>query len=187
MLETLQRGWWLVLVRGIFAVIFGIMALSWPGITVLSLVLLWGVYAVIDGISEIALAIRGGGHVTGGGRLILAILGVFGLAAGVIAFVWPAITALVLAYLIGFWAIVIGVGEIIGAIRLRKEIDNEWLLGISGLLTAILGVIIVVAPGAGVLGLVTVIAIFAIAWGVTLILLSFRIRGMRADTAPATA
>ena len=92
---------------------------------------------------------------------------------------------MVLAYLIGFWAILTGVMEIIAAIRLREEVDNEWLMGISGALSVVLGAILVIAPGAGVLGLVTVIAIFAIAWGITLILLSFRVRNPGA--APAAA
>lgn len=185
MLEILQRAWWLVLGRGILAVIFGILALAWPGITVWALVFVWGVYAIVDGISEIGIALRGSRGLGTGGRWVLAILGLFGIAAGIVAFVWPSITALVLAYLIGFWAIVIGVGEIIAAVRLRKEIDNEWLLALAGVLSIVVGALLVIAPGAGVLGLVTVLAIFAVAWGVTLIMLSFRIR--RIGEVPATA
>jgi uncharacterized membrane protein HdeD (DUF308 family) len=185
MLETLQRGWWLILLRGVLAVAFGIMALVWPGITVLALVFVWGVYAVVDGISEIGLAMRGGQGLTSAGRWALGLLGLLGVAAGVIAFVWPAITALALAYLIGFWAILTGILEIAAAIRLRDEIENEWLMGVSGALSVILGLILIIAPGAGALGLVAVIAVFAIAWGVALIILSFRIR--RLGGAPATA
>lgn len=185
MLEVLRHGWWLVLLRGVLAVIFGIMALVWPGITVLALVLVWGVYAVADGVAEIGIGIRGAEGLSTAGRWILVILGVFGVVAGIVAFVWPGITALVLAYLIGIWAIIIGIGEISAAIRLRKEIDNEWLMALSGLLAVVLGLIIVIAPGAGVLGLVTLIAWFSIAWGITLVMLAFRIRRAGPALAPA--
>lgn len=112
-------------------------------------------------------------------------LGLFGVVAAIVAFVWPGITALVLAYVIGFWAIFRGIFEIMAAIRLRKEIDNEWLMGISGALSVILGLIVVAAPGAGALGLVTLIGVFAIAWGIALVLLSFRVRRLGATPSPA--
>jgi uncharacterized membrane protein HdeD (DUF308 family) len=108
----------------------------------------------------------------------LGIIGVFGIAAGLVTFVWPGITALVLAYVIGFWAIATGLAEILAAVRLRQEIENEWWLGISGFLSIVLGLIIVFRPGVGALGLIALIAFFSIAWGLALIILSFRIRGL---------
>lgn len=185
MLEALQKRWWLVLIRGIAAIAFGVLALIWPGITLLSLVLLYGAYALIDGLTGLGVAVFGADGLTGGDRWWLALIGLFGVAAGIVTFVWPGITGLVLAYVIGFWAIVTGLTEIFAAIRLRKEIDNEWWLGLSGLLVLILGLIIVFRPLTGALALITWIAFFSIAWGIALVILSFRVRSMPVATPQA--
>lgn len=171
--SALHRSWWLLLLRGIIAVAFGIATFVWPQISLVSLVLVYGIYAVADGILALVAAIRGGGIAP---RWWLALGGIASLAAGALAFVWPGLTALVLVYLIGFWSIVRGVLEIVGAIRLRNEIPNEWSLGLAGALSVLFGVILVVAPGAGALGLLWLIAAWAVLFGLLLIWVAFRVR-----------
>jgi len=118
------------------------------------------------------------GHEGPGARWWLALIGVLGVLAGLAAYLWPGLTALALLTLIGIWALVYGVVEIIGAIRLRKEIDNEWLLLVHGILAALFGLIVLVRPGAGALALIWLIASFALASGVVLVILSFRLKGL---------
>jgi uncharacterized membrane protein HdeD (DUF308 family) len=177
LVQVLARYWWLVLLRGIAAIIFGILAFIWPGITLVTLVLFWGAFVLIDGILALAHAIMGGGMAS---RWWLALVGVAGIVAGLLTFVWPGLTALVLLVFIACWAIVIGVFEIYGAIKLRKEIDNEWMLILSGALSVLFGVILLVAPGAGAIGLIWVIAAYAIVFGVLLVGLALRLKKQQA-------
>src|SRR3954469_9670811 len=132
LLHALARNWWLILLRGICAVIFGVLTFVWPGVTLLTLVLLYGAYALIDGMLAIWAAITGGETAA---RWWLLIVGVLGLAAGLITLMMPGITALVLLFFIAAWAIATGAMQIVGAIRLRKEIDNEWMLIAGGVLS----------------------------------------------------
>ncbi|MGH7309476.1 MAG: HdeD family acid-resistance protein, partial [Candidatus Rokuibacteriota bacterium] len=147
MLLTLAQNWWALVLRGVFAVLFGVAAFLWPGLTLTVLVLLYGAYALLDGILAVmwSLASRRAGPFPWG--VLLA--GLAGIAIGVMTFLWPGLTALALLYLIAIWAIVRGVFEVIAAIHLRREIDNEWLLGLSGALSILLGVFLIMAPGAG--------------------------------------
>jgi uncharacterized membrane protein HdeD (DUF308 family) len=170
----LARNWWLILLRGVFAVIFGVLTFIWPAGSLLTLVFLYGAYAFVDGIFALAAAFTGGGPAP---RWWLAIVGVLGVGAGLATFIWPGMTALVLLLFIAGWAIAGGVMQIIGAIQLRKEIDNEWLLAASGVISVIFGVALAVQPGVGALALITVIGVFAIIYGVVLILLALRLRG----------
>ncbi len=169
MVGTLAQHWWVVLLRGIAAILFGLIALSRPGITIAVLVLFWGAYALVDGIFEVVAGVR-----AKYGSLIL--LGVLGIAAGVVTFLWPAITAVALLYIIAFWAIVAGILQIAAAVRLRKEIEGEWLWMLSGVCTVILGFLLIARPGAGALSVVTLIAFFAMAWGVLLVILAFKLK-----------
>ena len=171
--SALHRSWWLLLLRGIIAVAFGVATFVWPGISLVSLILVYGIYAVADGILALIAAVRGGGIAP---RWWLALGGIASLVAGGLAFVWPGLTALVLVYLIGFWSIMRGVLEIVGAIRLRKEIANEWSLGAAGALSVIFGLILVFAPGAGALGLLWLIAAWAVLFGLLLIWVAFKVR-----------
>ena len=171
--SALHRSWWLLLLRGIIAVAFGVATFAWPQISLVSLILVYGIYAVADGILALIAAIRGGGLAP---RWWLALGGIASLVAGALAFVWPGLTALVLVYLIGFWSIMRGVMEIVGAIRLRKEIANEWTLGAAGTLSVIFGLILVFAPGAGALGLLWLIAAWAVLFGLLLIWVAFKVR-----------
>ena len=147
MVIVLARNWWTLALRGLFAVLFGIMAFAWPGITLGALVLLYGAYAFADGVLAIAAALVG--RTVGVPWWALLIEGLAGIGVGIITLLWPGITALVLLYLIAFWAVVTGVFEIVAAIRLRKEIRGEWLLALSGVLSVLFGVALIVSPGAG--------------------------------------
>ena len=179
LLRSLAEHWWLTLLRGIAAVLFGVLALFWPGITGLSLVLLWGAYTFADGIFSLGAAIMGSGGATTGQRWWLALTGVLGIAAGLIAFFAPALTAGVLLIFIAIWAIAIGVMSIVGAIQLRKEIEGEWLLILSGVLAILFGVVMFLQPAAGALAVIWMIATFAIVFGIDLIWLAFKFKGLK--------
>jgi uncharacterized membrane protein HdeD (DUF308 family) len=175
LLRALADNWWLLLLRGIAAIAFGALAFMWPGITLLTLIFLWGAYAIADGVLALWAAISGQ---TGqmGSRLWLAVVGIAGLIAGLLAFVWPGITALVLLMFIAGWAIAIGALQIWGAIELRKEIEGEWLLILSGLLSVAFGVVLFAWPGAGALAVVWLIGWYAILAGCLYIALAFRLK-----------
>jgi uncharacterized membrane protein HdeD (DUF308 family) len=176
MVHALARNWWLILLRGICAVIFGVLTFAWPGVTLAVLVLFYGAFALVDGVLSLIAAVTGG---TPAPRWWLAVVGLAGLAAGIVTLIMPGVTALVLLFFIAFWAIAIGVMQVIGAIRLRKEIDNEWMLIASGIISILFGIIMLVAPGAGALGLLFVIGAYAIIHGVTLIMLSLKLKNHR--------
>ncbi len=175
-MTTMSRNWWALAIRGVAAVIFGLLAFVWPQITLLALVVLWGAYALIDGIFSIVAAIT---HPEVRDRRWLLLLeGVVGIAAGVVAFIWPDITAFILLYIIAAWALVTGVLEIANAIRLRREITGEWALVASGVLSVLFGLLLVFFPGAGALAVVWIIGAYAIVFGILLLILAFRLRNL---------
>lgn len=174
MLGMASRNWWIFVLRGVLAVLFGIVAWIWPGLTVAALVILFGAYAFVNGIFAVIAGIASFGENQRWWAELL--VGIAGIILGILTFIWPGVTALALLYLIAAWAIVTGVFEIIAAIELRKAIDNEWLLGIGGVLSVIFGLILIIFPGSGAISLVWVIGIYAIIFGVTLIALGFRLR-----------
>jgi uncharacterized membrane protein HdeD (DUF308 family) len=179
LLRALAQNWWLLLLRGIAAILFGILAFAWPGLTLLTLIFLWGAYTIVDGICALWATFTGGA----GGmapRWWLAIVGVAGIIAGLLAFAWPGVTAFVLLLFIASWAIVTGLMQIIGAIRLRKEIEGEWLLVLSGALWVLFGLVLFAQPGAGALALVWLIGWSAVIIGVLYIVLAFRLRSHKA-------
>ena len=174
LLHALADNWWLFLIRGIAAILFGILALAWPGVTLVTLVLLYGAFVLIDGVSALGAAVMG--RTSKAPRWWLAIVGLLGIAAGILTFVWPDITALILLLFIAGWSVAIGVFQIIGAVRLRKQIDNEWWLILSGALSVLFGVALFLMPGAGALALIWLIAIYAILFGVVTLAFAFRLR-----------
>jgi uncharacterized membrane protein HdeD (DUF308 family) len=174
MLHVLARGWWVLLLRGIAAIVFGVLAFAWPGLTLVTLVLLYGAFALVDGIISLIAAFTGGAKPVPTWWLI--VIGLIGIAAGIVTFLWPGMTAILLVIFIGAWALVHGIFEIIGAIQLRKEIDNEWMLILSGVLSVLFGVVVLVAPGAGALGLIWAIAAYSILFGITFVGLALRLR-----------
>ena len=177
MSATLIKNWWMVALRGLVAVLFGIAAFVWPGLTLLALVWLFGIYALMDGVFTLISAFTNRRESNRWWLLLLE--GIVGIAAGIIAIVWPGITAFALLYLIAAWAIVTGVLEIAAAIRLREEIEGEWLMALSGILSLVFGILLVIWPGAGALAVVWMIAAYAIVFGIFLIILGFRLRGWR--------
>jgi uncharacterized membrane protein HdeD (DUF308 family) len=172
--QALAQNWWLLLLRGIAAIVFGILAFLWPGLTLFTLVIFYGAFALIDGVLALWAAVTGRGK--GVPTWWLVIGGLLGVAAGVVTFFWPGITAFVLVMFIGAWSLVRGVFEIIGAIQLRKEIDNEWWLILSGAASVIFGLAVMVLPGAGALALVWLIALYALIFGGAMIGLALRLR-----------
>ena len=179
-LPPLARHWWVFLIRGLVAVAFGLVALFYPTATLFTFILFYAVFSIVDGVFAVVSAIRGAEGL--GPRWWLALVGVLGIVAGVAAYFWPGLTALALLMVIGAWALIYGVVEIVGAIRLRKEIDNEWLLLIHGILAALFGLIVLVRPGAGALALISMIAAFALLSGLLLIFLSLRLRTLVGKT-----
>jgi uncharacterized membrane protein HdeD (DUF308 family) len=184
LLEALSKNWWAVALRGVFAILFGVIALARPGLTLSVFVLLFGVFAIADGIfALVAVFSRGSGKPW----WALVLKGIVSLAAGAVTFLLPGITALALLWVIAFWAIVVGVMEIMVAIRLRKEIKGEMFLALSGALSALFGILLIARPGAGALALTWMIGGYAIGFGLLLIALSFRLKGLRGTLKAAAA
>jgi uncharacterized membrane protein HdeD (DUF308 family) len=175
----LARNWWVLALRGVLAIIFGVLALIWPGLTLFVLIALFGAYALVDGIFAVIAGIASYGRNERWWAVLLE--GIAGIILGVLTFFYPGITALVLVYFIAAWALITGIFEIVAAIRLRKEIEGEWMMVLSGIVSIIFGLFLVVAPGAGALGLTWVIGAYAIAFGILLIILAFRLRSLPRD------
>jgi len=175
MLTALARNWWVVLLNGLAAIAFGILAIAWPGPTLLVLIILFGAYCLADGITAIYASFARNEKGATWWQMLL--LGVVSILAGIAAFAWPGLTALALVMVIAAWSVVHGIFEIIAAIELRKVIDNEWLLALAGVVSILFGIVLFARPGEGALALVWVIGFFAIARGVLLVMLSFRLRG----------
>jgi uncharacterized membrane protein HdeD (DUF308 family) len=184
-LGNLARAWHWIVLRGAFAVLFGIFAFIWPGITLAALVLVWGAYAIADGVMALIAAFTM--HEEGKPMASLVIVGILGIAAGVVTFLWPGMTALVLLLFIASWAVLMGVFQIAAAIRLRKHIEHEWLLALSGVVSILFGVLLFLQPGAGALAVVWLIGSFLIFFGILLIALGFRLKGLAARIAPGGA
>jgi uncharacterized membrane protein HdeD (DUF308 family) len=174
-LPMLAGNWWALLLRGIAAILFGLAALFWPGPTLFVLIVFFGAYALVDGVLAIVAGFRG----SEGSRWLLLAEGVLGVLVGLVAFFWPGITALVLLFLISAWAILTGLLKGIMAIAFRRSIENEGLMGLSGVLSVLFGVVLAVLPGVGLLSLVWLVGIYALIFGVALIVLGFRARGHR--------
>ena len=182
MLSAIPRNWWLVALRGALAVVFGIVAFVGPDLTFEVLVLLFGAYAFVDGIIVLSFGLMAAG--SGGRWWPLVLGGIVGIAAGVLTFFYPGATALALVLVIGGWAIVTGVLEIAGAIRLRNLISNEWLIALSGLLSIVFGALVLVQPGSGALALVYLFGFYAIIAGLAQLGLAFRLRGLGGSLQP---
>ncbi|TDG03490.1 HdeD family acid-resistance protein [Paraburkholderia guartelaensis] len=174
-LTGLSAHWGWLIARGIAAIIFGVLAFSLPGLTVLTLAIVWGAYAIVDGAFALIYGARGGGR----RRWTYVIIGLIGVIAGLVAFFWPGETAIVLVMIIGVWAFFTGIFEIVYAIQYRHAIAHPWAVGISGLLSATVGFFFAMFPGAGALSLIWVIAAYAVLYGLLMIIAALQLRRWR--------
>src|ERR687885_1101628 len=170
-------NWWVLALRGLVAILFGLAALFWPGLVLAVLIVFFGAYALVDGILAIIAAFRSSG--AGMRRSLLLIEGVIGILFGILALFGPGLTALTLLYIIAFWAILSGIARIVMAIMLRRQIENEWSIALSGVLSVILGIVLVLLPGAGLLAYTWLVGLLALVLGIALIYYAFRVRGQR--------
>ena len=189
-ITQLSRDWWHFAVRGVLAIVFGLMALIWPDSTKIALVLLFGAFALVDGILTVATAIQSRTYFKQWWAVLLQ--GLTGIVIAVLAFVWPDVTALVLLYFIGAWAILSGIFEIMAAIELRDLIVGESVMVLHGLLSIVLGVLLFAFPEAGALSLAWAIGFYAIFAGIMEVVFAFRLRGLgrqleSKQTSPAKA
>ncbi len=177
LVRVMADNWWVPLLRGIAAILFGLMALIWPGLTVYALLIVFGAYAIFDGIMSIILGFQ---RKSDDDRWwSWALDGFLSIVIGLMALFWPEATALAFVIWMAAWAVVAGIFRIIAAIRLRAEIEGEWALGLSGLLMVIWGVLMAMIPAAGLLSIAWLIGLFALLIGVVMIVLAFRLRGIR--------
>jgi uncharacterized membrane protein HdeD (DUF308 family) len=176
MLEKIARNWWLFVLRGVIAVIFGVVALIWPEQMVQALVLVFGAFALVDGIFTVIAGIASYRYFERWWAVLLE--GLAGILIGLLTFFWPNIAGRALLYVIATWALITGIFEIVAAIQLRRVISGEWALILSGLLSIVFGVLLFVFPSAGAVSVVWVIGIYAIIFGIMLIILAFRLRSL---------
>ena len=167
--------WWALALRGVLAILFGLAALLRPGIALEALILLFGAYALVDGVFSIV-GVFGGAR-GGMPRWLLLLEGIAGIVAGIVAFFLPVLTAFALYFLIMAWALVTGVAEISTAIRLRREIEGEWAMILSGALSILFAVVLLASGAIGIFTLVWVIGVYAVVFGVLLLIAAFRVRG----------
>jgi uncharacterized membrane protein HdeD (DUF308 family) len=172
--DVVSGVWWALALRALAAILLGVIAFAMPGPTLAAIVIVFGIYAMTDGILAIIAAVRGIRKKERWGPMLFE--GIVGIVAGGIAIFWPGIGALALTYLVAAWALVTGAFEIAAAIRLRKEIKGEWLLMLLGLLSIVLAVLVAVFPGAGALTIVFWLGAYALAYGVVSLVLALRVR-----------
>ncbi len=177
-LVKLPMRWWAIALRGLLGILLGIVAFFMPVATLLALVYLFGAYAFFDGVFNLIAAWRHTNRQKPWWALLLS--GIAGIGAAAISFVWPGITALALVYVVSAWALITGGLQIAAAVKLRKEIEGEWLLALSGLLSMVLGFLLVFFPDAGAIGLVWYLGAYAVVFGILMVALGWRLRTRRA-------
>lgn len=173
-LAAISKYWWVILLRGVLAIVFGVIALVSPGITLFWLIFLFGAYAIGDGALEIWSGIRN--RATNDRWWVDILIGLAGIVAGILVISWPDLSALAVMFFIAAWMVIIGVLQIVYAIRVRKEISNEWWIILSGALSVVLGIWFFAFPGDGAVSLVWLIGLYAVFFGVLLVLFAFRAR-----------
>ena len=177
MAADLARNWWLLALRGVAGIVFGIGAFVWPGATLAALILVFGAYVFVDGIFAVVAGIRMRRQLSLWWLVVLE--GVAGIILGVLTFRSPDTTALVLLTLIAAWSIVTGILEIATAVRIRTMIENEWLMILSGVVSIVFGALLIAQPGAGAIAIVWLLGAYALLFGILTLMLAFRVRGMR--------
>jgi uncharacterized membrane protein HdeD (DUF308 family) len=184
--DQMARDWWIIALQGVAAIVFGILTLVWPEITLLALVFLFGAYAIVDGVLALTRSLRRDGKRARPDWWQVA-RGVVGIAAGLVAFAMPDITAYALLVVIATWAILSGAIELVAAYQLRDVIQREWLLVLDGVVAIIFGVLLIAFPSAGALAVVWLIGAFAIVSGVILLTLAMRLRDRARRTGSSAA
>lgn len=182
---VLARNWWALAVRGVLAIVFGVLAFVNPGITLAALILLFGAYSLVDGVFSIVAGLRAAQRHERWWPLALE--GFVSIVVGILVFRIPAAAAFALLLLVSAWSIVTGVFRIAAAVRLRKEIEGEWLLILNGLLSVAFGIVLMLFPAVGLVTLVWLVGMYAILFGVLLVALAFRVRGHGARSTPGRA
>jgi uncharacterized membrane protein HdeD (DUF308 family) len=182
MLENLKHEWWLLLLRGACAILFGVLAFAWPGLTGKVLVLLFGAWMMVNGVFALGIAWRAPSRMQG--RAWLTGIGFVAVTAGLVTLYEPNITAVSLVFVIAIWAITAGISEIAVAVRLRKELRNDWALIAGGILSVLFGVLMFAWPAAGALSILWLIGGYAIAFGILLLVAAFRLHGLVAQAQP---
>ena len=180
--SVIANRWWAVLIRGLAAILFGILAFAAPGTTLLAIATIFGIYAIVDGALDLVFAWRRAHEGRRWGWLVFE--GLVGIGAGIVALAWTELTAMALLTVIAVWAIITGVAELAAAFRLRRHIQGEWMLATGGVLSIIFGVLLLLFPGAGVLVLLSLIGAYALVFGVLLVALAFRLRAWRGTSEP---
>jgi uncharacterized membrane protein HdeD (DUF308 family) len=183
--KSMTSNWWLLVLQGILAVVFGVTAWVWPDLTVVTLVILFGAYAIAGGVMFLAAAY--GAQKVGDSPWPFIFRGVLGIGTGVVVAVWPDISALALLYVVAAYAVVIGFFELATAIELRKLINNEWLLAIAGIASIAFGVLVAIYPGDGAVAIVWTIGVYAVFFGILLTALGFRLHGWGRQLTSASA
>lgn len=174
--QAIRRNWWLLALRGVFAIIFGLIALFAPRIALFAFIIVFGVYAIIDGIAAVVIAIQERGSLSRWGWVLFE--GIISILAGVVAFVYPGLTALALLFIVAIYAILTGILEIVAAFVIRGFAAREWALGIAGVLSIIFGIILFIRPGAGLLTILWLVGIYAIVFGILFIVRAFQMRSL---------
>lgn len=175
--NILSRTWWALLLRGVLAVVFGVYAFTHPALSLTTMTLLFGLYVLADGIGGVVTAIAG--RTESENWTVLLLWSLMSVAIGLITLFAPSITTFVLLFYIAIWAITSGVLEIVAAIRVRKEIEGEWRLIAGGLISVAVGLVLLARPAVGALAFIWLIGAYAFAFGVLLIILAFKVRGLR--------
>ena len=178
MIETLKRHWWVPVIRGIAAIVFGVIAFTHPVMAIATLVLLFGAWVLIDGIFRIVAAIRHRGSDPDWAWQL--VIGIIGIIVGLLTFHAPQITALALVIYIAAWALMIGASEIVMAVKLRHEIKGEWFLILMGLASIVFAVLLLWNPVAGAAAVIWLIAWYAVVLGILAIFFGFSLRSLRA-------
>jgi uncharacterized membrane protein HdeD (DUF308 family) len=188
MLGLVVRDWWVFAIRGIAAIVFGILAFVWPETTLTVLVLLFGAFVLVDGIS-LLIALASGDALARRHAWAVGIMGVLGIVAGIVTFLWPDLTAVSLLYIIAIWAIAMGTFQVIGAVVLRRALDNEVWMGLGGLASIAFGVLLIAFPSGGLLSLVWLVGIWSVVFGVSNLGLAYRLHALKValPTAPSGA
>lgn len=180
MLGLVARDWWVFAVRGVAALVFGVLAFIWPAATLTVLVFLFGAYVLVDGASLFVALVRGDALARRHGWAV-ATMGALGIVAGIATFAWPGLTALSLLYLVAFWAITMGTFQVIAAIVLRRELDGEFWMALGGLSSIVFGALLVAFPGAGLLSLVWLVGAWSVVFGISSLGLAYRLHEIRSS------